>query len=289
MADKGIEKGKVKDLYTEGDAVKAKILTVNPKQRKITFSLKYSDVAGKNDDEDEEMEDASDLEIEDVESGDEDEEDDDEDEDDEDEEMRSVKSAEDDDEEDDVDSEDEDEVVKPAAGLGAAGFDWTGATLDLDDKKAASDDDSDDGASKKKKRSKKATIKEDRTGDLDAFGPQSVADYERLLLGQPNNAELWVRYMVFQRELNEIEKARQIARRALATMNPREEKERLDVWTALLHLENDFGSPDLIDETFKEACQNNDSREVHERMIKIYISSGKLDVRTPFPYISNIF
>lgn len=283
MADKGIEKGKVKDLYTEGDAVKAKILTVNPKQRKITFSLKYSDVAGKNDDEDEEMEDASDLEIEDVESGDEDEEDDDEDEDDEDEEMRSVKSAEDDDEEDDVDSEDEDEVVKPAAGLGAAGFDWTGATLDLDDKKAASDDDSDDGASKKKKRSKKATIKEDRTGDLDAFGPQSVADYERLLLGQPNNAELWVRYMVFQRELNEIEKARQIARRALATMNPREEKERLDVWTALLHLENDFGSPDLIEETFKEACQNNDSREVHERMIKIYISSGKLDVSPIFP------
>lgn len=278
MADKGIEKGKVKDLYTEGDAVKAKILTVNPKQRKITFSLKYSDVAGKNNDEDEEMEDASDLEIEDVESGDEDE-----DEDDEDEEMRSVKSAEDDDEEDDVDSEDEDEVVKPAAGLGAAGFDWTGATLDLDDKKAASDDDSDDGASKKKKRSKKATIKEDRTGDLDAFGPQSVADYERLLLGQPNNAELWVRYMVFQRELNEIEKARQIARRALATMNPREEKERLDVWTALLHLENDFGSPDLIDETFKEACQNNDSREVHERMIKIYISSGKLDVSPIFP------
>ena len=285
MADKGIEKGKVKDLYTEGDAVKAKILTVNPKQRKITFSLKYSDVAGKKDDEDEEMEDASDIEAEDDDSDDENifEDDDEEEDEDEDEEMRSVKSAEDDDEEDeDADSDEEEDAVKPAAGLGTAGFDWTGATLDLDDKKAASDDDSDDGASKKKKRSKKATIKEDRTGDLDAFGPQSVADYERLLLGQPNNAELWVRYMVFQRELNEIEKARQIARRALATMNPREEKERLDVWTALLHLENDFGSPDLVDETFKEACQNNDAREVHERMIKIYISSGKLDVSTPF-------
>ena len=39
-----------------------------------------------------------------------------------------------------------------------------------------------------------------------------------------------------------------------------------------------FGSDDLLDETFKEACINNDSREVHERMIKVYISSGKLDV-----------
>lgn len=268
MADKGIDKGKVQDLYKEGDAVKAKVLTINPKQKKITFSLKYSDVAEKQNDEDEEMVDASDLEVADgVESEDEDTD------------MRSVKS---DDEESDSEgvSEDEDvvSVTKPTEGLSTAGFDWTGATLDLDDKREASDDESDDGASKKKKRHKKATIKEDRTGDLDAFGPQSVADYERLLLGQPNNAELWVRYMVFQRELNEIEKARQIARRALATMNSREEKERLDVWTALLHLENDFGSDDLIEETFKDACQNNDAREVHERMIKIYISSGKLDV-----------
>jgi tetratricopeptide (TPR) repeat protein len=196
--------------------------------------------------------------------------------------MRSVKSADSDEELDvNIDSDSDDDggvATKPAIGLSTTGFDWTGATLDADETKVSSGDDSDDGVSKKKRRHKKATIKEDRTGDLDAFGPQSVADYERLLLGQPNNAELWVRYMVFQRELNEIEKARQIARRALATMNPREEKERLDVWTALLHLENDFGSDDLIDETFKEACQNNDSREMHERMIKIYISSAKLDV-----------
>ncbi|PWO20557.1 vacuole-associated enzyme activator complex component (Vac14), partial [Pyrenophora tritici-repentis] len=88
---------------------------------------------------------------------------------------------------------------------------------------------------------------------------------------------MWVRYMVFQRELNEVEKARQIARRALATINPREEKEKLDVWTALLHLENDFASDDTIEAVLKEACQNNDSREMHERTIKIYISSGKLD------------
>lgn len=285
MADKGIEKGKVKDLYNEGDAVKAKVLTVNPTQRKVTFSLKYSDVAGKKDDEDEDMKDASDASesVGEFDSEDEEEVDDDDDED-----MRSVKSAESDEELDatmggESDEDDEDTTSTPAVGLSTSGFDWTGATLDADDTRVASDDDSDDGASKKKKRHKKATIKEDRTGDLDAFGPQSVADYERLLLGQPNNAELWVRYMVFQRELNEIEKARQIARRALATMNPREEKERLDVWTALLHLENDFGGDDLIDETFKEACQSNDSREVHERMIKIYISSGKLDVSLIYP------
>ncbi|KAF2646345.1 nucleic acid-binding protein [Massarina eburnea CBS 473.64] len=293
LADKMVAAEKVKELYKVGDAVKAKVLKVEPVQRKISFSLKYSAVKGDVGDDDEDMEDASDAG--DVSDNDEDMEDasdasvqyleDSDDEEeldiDEDADMRSVKSAEEEDDsvsEKNSDSETEEAPAKSsAAGLSTSGFDWTGATLDFTDRKAASDDDSDANAGKKKKKSKKVVIKEDRTGDLDAKGPQSVADFERMLLGQPNSAEHWVRYMVFQRELNEIEKARQIARRALATMNQREEKERLDVWTALLHLENDFSSNDVVEETFKEACQNNDPREMHERMIKIYISSGKLD------------
>jgi rRNA biogenesis protein RRP5 len=279
MADKPVEKSKVKELYKPGDAVKAKVLGVDVGKRRIALGLKYSYIKGHAADEDEEMEDASDAATGAAESEDDEMDSDD----DVDMETRSVKSA---DEEADSanpeeeDSEDDDGGVplkKPAPGLSTSGFDWTGATLDFDDGRAVSDDGSDDKATKKKKKHKKATIKEDRTGDLDAYGPQSVADYERLLLGQPNSAELWVRYIVFQRELSEIEKARQVARRALATINPREEKERLDVWTALLHLENDFSSDDVVEETLKEACQNNDAREVHERMIKIYISSDKLD------------
>ncbi|KAF2658858.1 rRNA biogenesis protein-like protein RRP5 [Lophiostoma macrostomum CBS 122681] len=285
MADSKVED--VKALYKEGDAVKAKILMVNRKKRIINFGLKYSQIKGEESDEEEDddtdekdaIAGADESEISEMDVGDEDAD------------MRSVKSDESNEDdvsllhkaEDDKDGEDdEDEDTEAPAksnvvGLSTPGFDWTGTALDFDDYKAAADSSSDEDTTKKKKKHKKATIKEDRTGDLDAHGPQSVADYERLLLGQPNSAELWVRYMVFQRELNEIEKARQIARRALATMNPREEKARLDVWTALLHLENDFSSDDLIEDTFKEACQYNDAREMHERMIKIYISSGKLD------------
>ncbi|KAF1938499.1 nucleic acid-binding protein [Clathrospora elynae] len=276
LADTAVDKDKVKEMYKKDDVVKAKVVKIDPKARKVNFSLKYSQVKG--DEEDEDMEDASDVEMDDdaesedggVELND-------------DVDMRSVKSAESDQDEeladaDEPEDESEDDAPKAAAqGLSTFGFDWTGATLDFDEQKGAPESDSDDGAPKKKKKSKKATIKEDRTGDLDAYGPQSVADYERLLLGQPNSAEMWVRYMVFQRELNEIEKARQIARRALATINPREEKEKLDVWTALLHLENDFAGDDAMEQVFKEACQHNDAREIHERMIKIYISSGKID------------
>ncbi|KAH4048700.1 hypothetical protein HBH70_099260 [Parastagonospora nodorum] len=278
LADKPVAKDKIKDMYKEGDIVKAKVVSVNPTARRINFSLKYSQVKG-SEEEDEDMEDDSDVDVDmadDVDSDDGGIELDDEDVD-----MRSVKSAEsDEDGADEVESEAESETnaTKAAApGLSTSGFDWTGATLDFDQVERGHDSDSDGAATKKKRKSKKATIKEDRTGDLDAFGPQSVADFERLLLGQPNSAEMWVRYMIFQRELNEIEKARQIARRALSTINPREEKEKLDVWTALLHLENDFVSDDAIEATFKEACQHNDSREIHERMIKIYISASKFE------------
>jgi rRNA biogenesis protein RRP5 len=279
MADSRVED--VKTLYKVGDAVKAKVLDIDREKGRITFGLKYSYIQGEDEEEEGESDEEAEDDVADVSDMDVD---------DDDVEMRSVRSAESDVEggveladggESDQDDGAESEDAAPQAGLSASGFDWTGATLDFDDQHAASDSSSDEETTKKKKKHKKATIKEDRTGDLDAYGPQSVADYERLLLGQPNSAELWVRYMIFQRELNEIEKARQIARRALATMNPREEKGRLDVWTALLHLENDFGSDDQIEETFKEACLNNDSREMHERMIKIYISSSKLDV-SPF-------
>jgi rRNA biogenesis protein RRP5 len=276
LADTPVAKEKIKDMYKEGDVVKAKVVSVNPKARRINFSLKYSQVKG-TEDEDESMEDASDVDMdEDAESENGGVELDD------DVDMRSVKSADSDEEdiadEDDSEAESDNEATKAAPGLSTSGFDWTGATLDFDQVERAAGSDSDDGATKKKRKSKKATIKEDRTGDLDAFGPQSVADFERLLLGQPNSAEMWVRYMIFQRELNEIEKARQIARRALSTINPREEKEKLDVWTALLHLENDFANDDAIEAVFKEACLHNDSREIHERMIKIYISAQKLEV-----------
>ena len=268
----------VKSLYKEGDAVKAKVLKVDEKKRRINFSLKYSNVKGSSDDGTDGDEGISDggVEIEDAGSDDEASEDDIE--------IRDVHSTDDEEEleeeshhSDEMDV-DETSIRKPVSGLNTSGFDWTGTSLGLDEGVAEPDAEQSEGASKKKKRHRKPEIKVDRTGDLDKNGPQSVADFERLLLGQPNSAELWVRYMVFQRELNEIEKARQIARRALVTIFPREEKEKLDVWTALLHLENDFSSDDTIEEVFKEACQYNDAREMHDRLIKIYIQSGKLDV-----------
>ena len=158
-------------------------------------------------------------------------------------------------------------------GLSTGGFDWTGGMTAADDKEIDSETDAEASQPKKKKR-RKAEIKIDRTGDLDANGPQSTADFERLLLGRPNSSVLWLSYMAFQLQLSEVNKAREIAERALKTINIREETEKRNVWIGLLNLENTYGSDESLDDVFKRACQYNDSQEIHERLISIYIQSG---------------
>ncbi|GAB1201587.1 hypothetical protein APSETT445_000165 [Aspergillus pseudonomiae] len=268
-------------VYDEGDAVKAKILKIDRKQGKISFGLKASYF--KDQDED------------DVESNDDDDEDDDSEgisldgfggvdvdedgsDDDSDVSMGGV-DVEEDSESDSEQSDDEPMTKAPATkqgGLGASGFDWSGNVMDDDEKAASSDsDDEDESERKKKKKHRKPEIQVDRTGELDANGPQSVADYERLLLGEPDSSLLWLRYMAFQLELGEVEKAREIAERALRTITIGQDAEKLNIWVAMLNLENTYGNDDTVEEVFKRACQYNDTQEVYERLISIYIQSGK--------------
>lgn len=168
------------------------------------------------------------------------------------------------------------------SGLSAGGFDWTGGMATRSDADTQSETDGEQSEPKKKRR-RKAEILIDRTGDLDADGPQSVADFERLLMGQPNSSVLWLSYMAFQLQLNEVSKAREIAERAIKTINIREETEKMNVWVALLNLENTYGTDESLEEVFLRACQYNDSQEIHERLISIHIQSGNNEVS---PFIS---
>lgn len=157
-------------------------------------------------------------------------------------------------------------------GLSTGGFDWTGGISAPDDLAAQSETDAESIAPKKKKR-RRAEIKIDRTGDLDAHGPQSAADFERLLMGRPNSSILWLEYMAFQLKLSEVSRAREIAERALQTINISEEDEKMNVWIAMLNLENAYGTDESLDAKFKRACQYNDSLEIHQRLASIYIQS----------------
>lgn len=279
--------------FREGDRVKVKILSVDTEKRRLSLGLKPSyfdegDFQGADqEDSDQEVEPEETLGV--VEASDSEEE----------------EGAEGSDVDSDEGSEDEmdvddqalnvdttvsfpqasvvaEEPVKPApvALQLDRGFQWT-ADQDRDSDSASSSsssDDEDTSSGKKKKKRRRKEIEQDLTADMHTKKPESNADFERYLLGSPNSSFLWIQYMSFQLQLSEVEKAREIARRALQTISFREEQEKLNVWIALLNLENIYGTDESIETVFKDAARHNDSKTVHLRLAAIFEESDKLEV-----------
>jgi rRNA biogenesis protein RRP5 len=294
----------VSKLYAVGDPVKAKILDIDMEKKRISFGLKSSyfeegDAEVDEDEEDEDVESAagSDEEMEDASDDDVDMGEDDSDAEDEEEsdgEVENIFAGHDDSdseefEEDEAEEEskiaddDSDVEMTDAAPLAvASGFNWDGKDDAEEDTKSGdsdSEDDSDDERSIKKKKAKKqATVVQDDTADLESQAPQVASDYERLLLGSPNSSYLWINYMAFQLQLSEISKAREIGQRALKSISFREEQEKMNVWVALMNLENTFGSADTLEEVFKNAVQTCEPKKIYLQLVKIYERSNKIEV-----------
>lgn len=279
--------------FREGDRVKVVVLTVDTEKQRISLGLKASyfaedDFAEQSSDEDESDEPQTLGIVEEDEAQDESED--------------SVHEENSDGQDDDDDDEamivDEPELSQSfAASLRSdrhaarppqvptlkldGGFEWS---LDQDARNVASDssdgedEDEDEEQGGKKKKRRRKEIEQDLTADLHTKTPDSNADFERLLLGSPNSSYLWVQYMSFQLQLSEIEKARELAKRALKTINFREEQEKLNVWIALLNLENVYGTEESLEAAFKDAARHNDSKTIHLRLAAIFDQSEKFEV-----------
>jgi len=99
--------------------------------------------------------------------------------------------------------------------------------------------------------------------------PETAGDFERLLAGDPNNSELWIRYMAFFLSLADIPSARKVADKALERIEFRQEKEKLNIWTALLTLEHKFGSVETFQAAIDRACRQNNPKQVYLRACEI--------------------
>ncbi|KND89002.1 rRNA biogenesis protein rrp5 [Tolypocladium ophioglossoides CBS 100239] len=272
-------------LYKEGDAVKAMILEVDAKKRRINFGHKPSLFEDEDTDMDSDGSDAGAALLEDDDEGSEGDVDMDDDEGalikilgtdnlEDSDENEDENGEEGDDIEGDEDDEMEEESGKKAKGLGV-GKKSAWSADPFDDSGSESDEQPEAQKDGKKKKRKKAEFQVDKTAELDVHGPQTTSDYERLLLGQPDSSELWIAYMAFQMQVSELPKAREVAERAIKSINIREETEKLNVWVAYLNLEVAYGSKQTVEDVFKRACQYNDEQEVHERLASIYIQSEK--------------
>ena len=163
---------------------------------------------------------------------------------------------------------------------------------DSEDTEGQSDDDATKGESnaagksklRRDKRRAKLTEEEsiERKERMLAAGatetPETPEDFERLLFASPNSSFLWIQYMAFYVNILDLGKARNIATRALATINYREEKEKFNVWAAYLNLENKFGSPESLNHVFEKATSYNEPKHVYLCLADIYLKTEKFEL-----------
>jgi len=107
--------------------------------------------------------------------------------------------------------------------------------------------------------------------------PETIADYERLIVASPNDSYLWIKYMAFLLSMTEIEKARSVVERALKRINLREEEEKLNIWIAYINLEMIYGTNETLSKVIERALSYNDPKEVYLRLVDVYSNADKLE------------
>ncbi|CAE7210896.1 rrp5 [Symbiodinium necroappetens] len=147
---------------------------------------------------------------------------------------------------------------------------------------AAADDPEENETGKLSKRQKKAKKKQEekvlrQQEDENAVGrdPESVEDFERLLLTKGDTSILWIRYMAFHLKTSDLEKARQVAERAVKHVGFADGKERLNVWVAFLNLECTFGTDASADQVFRRAASHNEAKQVYLQLARIHERNKK--------------
>jgi len=160
-----------------------------------------------------------------------------------------------------------------------------------DGEEAEADGDEDDDGSKRPSKRQKKAMKVAETKLLQAretenaegrwaTDPKSVEDFERMLLTQGDTSIVWIKYMAFHLKMSDLERARQVAERAVKHVGFAEAKERFNVWVAFMNLECTFGTDKSADDVFKRASSYNNAKHVHLQLARIHERNKKPELAT---------
>lgn len=154
------------------------------------------------------------------------------------------------------------------------------------DEDGSSSDDSE--KPKTKKRTLKERMKEEqairdkekslRSGDSD---PKDIDDFERLLIANQDQSYLWIQYMAFMLDNVDINAARSVAQRAVKSVAISNEQDKLNIWTAYMNLESNFGTQESLEQCAKKALEVNERKKVYLNLIDIYKTSLKYQFIEP--------
>lgn len=141
-----------------------------------------------------------------------------------------------------------------------------------------------------KKRSLKERIKEEQVirdkekrMRADEDTPKDIDDFERLLVANPDQSYLWIQFMAFMLDNVGIEAARKVVERGVKSVNISNDHDKINIWTAFMNLENNFGTQDSLEMCTKRALEVNDRKKIYLTLIDIYKGNSK------FEYVESIY
>ena len=131
------------------------------------------------------------------------------------------------------------------------------------------------------KRKREETVEKMEDDLAKGKAPETAPEFERFVANNPSSSFAWIKYMAFELSQNDVVAARNVAERAIQKLQtfvkgPEGEREVLNVWVALLNLENNFGTSKTFKEVLDRALQSNDDIQVLEQTAKLLEASGKL-------------
>jgi len=107
--------------------------------------------------------------------------------------------------------------------------------------------------------------------------PETVGDYEKLLISSPDSSFVWIQYISYQLALGDLEKARAVVERALKTINFKLSAELTNIWVSYLNLENSYGTQETLTKIFNRSINSVSSpKNIHLIMAEIYERTNKI-------------
>uniref|UniRef100_A0A0N5B7Y1 Protein RRP5 homolog n=1 Tax=Strongyloides papillosus TaxID=174720 RepID=A0A0N5B7Y1_STREA len=106
----------------------------------------------------------------------------------------------------------------------------------------------------------------------------SEEDFERLLAGSQNDSILWINYMGYFLTKGNIKKGREIAERALKSIDYKMHDELYNIWAAYLNMESQIGDEEKLKKVYEKAANNVDTLKIAKHYIKVLRNAEHYDL-----------
>lgn len=110
-----------------------------------------------------------------------------------------------------------------------------------------------------------------------SLSPNSYKSFEKALLSSPNSSFLWIKYAAFSLDNSCYEKSKEILLKALNTIVQTEEREKLNIFLALMNLESSRGSEESFEKATEWALSVNDHEKILKHKALKLLNKGKLE------------